>query len=355
MLLLAVLAVQADADPGAADQATADAQARAAKGDYIGAAAKYREAFGAEPRPELLCNVGVAYYKAKDLPRAQRYLEQCISIGTSLDAGFITNVKKVLAAVDAMLAKGSFTPVDLLVQPPSATTSVEGGVPFDEPILGSRRVWFPYGTYHVVVHAEGHVDRTLEIEAKDHAAVPMRVALERAPVATASESGASGSSSETGANGSGSETGANGSASESDSAANGSGSSVESGSASSGSGSDSAGGSLVTGPSPAPSRPSVVPPIIATALSGGVGAVALGYWLAARDRADQAGGEPAHEIYDSLVSDSRRYQHTSWVFGGIAGVGAVASAVLWYRYASAPRVELQATGSGAGVAISGRW
>ncbi len=344
MLLLALLAVPADANPGAADEATADAQARAAKGDYLGAAAKYREAFGAEPRPELLCNVGVAYYKAKDLPRAQRYLEQCVSIGTSLDAGFIANVKKVVAAVNAMLARGNFTPVDLLVQPPSATTSVEGGVPFDEPILGSRRVWFPYGTYHLVVHAEGHVDRTLEIEAKDHAAVSMRVALERAPIATSSTS-------ETEAAGSGSETDATGSASETGAATADSGSSVEAGSADSG----SAAGSLVAAPTPAPSRPSIVPPIVATAVSGGIGAVAVGYWLAARDRADQAGSESDHDAYDALVSDTRRYQHRSWIFGGIAGAGAIASAVLWYRYASAPRVEIQASGAGAGVAISGRW
>jgi hypothetical protein len=185
----------------------------------------------------------------------------------------------------------------------------------------------------------------------------MRVALERAPIETgaATESGPGGSASETGSGSSASEIGSGTSARET--GAGGSGS-VEPGLGSAnggGSGSDRAGGSLVAGPSPAPSRPSVVPPIVATALSGGVGAVALGYWLAARDRADQAGGEPVHEIYDSLVSDTRRYQRISWVLGGIAGVGAVASAVLWYRYASAPRVEIQATGSGAGVAISGRW
>jgi hypothetical protein len=98
-----------------------------------------------------------------------------------------------------------------------------------------------------------------------------------------------------------------------------------------------------------------VPPFVATALSGGVGAVALGYWLAARDRADEAGSAPDHDAYDSLVHETRRDQHMSWVFGGIAGVGAVASAVLWYRYASAPRVEIRATGSGGGVAITGRW
>ncbi|HEX5061818.1 MAG TPA: hypothetical protein VFV99_20765, partial [Kofleriaceae bacterium] len=155
VILLAVAAMQAFADGGAADRAAAEAQTRAANSDFIGAAAKYREAFKAEPRPDLMCNVGVAYYKAKDLPRAQRYLDQCLSIGTSLDRAFIDNVKKVLAAVETKLAAGNFTPVDLLVQPPAATTNVEGGVPFDEPLLGSRRVWFPFGKYKLTVHAEG--------------------------------------------------------------------------------------------------------------------------------------------------------------------------------------------------------
>lgn len=201
--------------------------------------------------------------------------------------------------------------------------------------------------YRVTVHAEGQIDRTLEIQAKDHAAVPMRVALERAPVATQSAS-------ETG---SGSDTGANAPASTSGSATNDAGSPVDAGvdSAKRGRGPESAAGSLVAGLAPAPARPSIVPPIVATALSGGVGAVALGYWLAARDRAEQAGDATVRTTYDALADGARRYQHTSWLLGGIAGAGAVASAVLWYRYASAPRVEIRATGSGAGVAISGRW
>ena len=165
VIFLAGATLQAFADGGAADRAVTEAQTRAANNDFVGAAAKYREAFKADPRPELMCNVGVAYYKAKDLPKAQRYLDHCLSIGTSLDRAFIDNVKKVLAAVEQTLGTGNFTPIDLLVQPSNSTTTIDGGGIFDEPILGSRRVWVPFGTYKLTVHAEGHVDQILDVTA----------------------------------------------------------------------------------------------------------------------------------------------------------------------------------------------
>jgi hypothetical protein len=146
--LFVVLAVVAGFGPVAARADTvADAQALATAGDFIGAALKYREAFAASPRAELICNVGVAYYKAKDLPRAHRYLEQCLAVGTSLDATFFTNVKSVVVAVEQRLGSGDFKPINVVVQPPTATTTIEGGIPYDEPFVGSRRVWFPFGRY----------------------------------------------------------------------------------------------------------------------------------------------------------------------------------------------------------------
>lgn len=326
VLLSAALALDASADSGAADRAAAEARTRAANNDFVGAAAKYREAFKAEPRPELMCNVGVAYYKAKDLPRAQRYLDQCLSIGTSLDRAFIDNVKKVLGHVESTLAAGTFTPVDLLVQPTAATTTVEGGLPFDEPILGSRRVWFPFGRYRLTVHAEGHVDRVIEIDAKDRTAVPARASLAIAPVAET-----------------GSGTGSAEPVPEPEPVKE----PVAAGS-----------GSAAVEAMPAPrvrATRSIVPPIAATAASSIAGIVALGYFVAARDSADQAGKTDDRGSYDKLVDEAHDRQRMSWLLGGVAGVGAIASAVLWYRYASPPRVEVQASGTGAGVTFSGRW
>lgn len=337
VIVCATLAVDASADPSAADRAVSEAQTRAAANDYIGAAAKYREAFAAEPRPDLMCNVGVAYYKAKDLPRAQRYLDQCLSIGTSLDHAFIANVKKVLAAVETALASGSYTPVDLLVQPAAATTTVDGGVPFDEPLLGSRRVWFPFGHYKLTVHAEGRVDRSVEIDAKDHTALPARVTLERAPVEPVSppQGSATGSAEPTGS-GSGSAVLGPGSA-------EGSGSAEETGS-----------GSVTITPLRV-QRPSIVAPIVATAASVGVGAAALGFYLSARSAAHDAGNAADTMTYANLVDKAQLRQHISWILGGVAGAGAIASGFLWYRYARTSHVEVQASGSGVALSLSGRW
>ncbi|HEY5923247.1 MAG TPA: hypothetical protein VIV11_16320 [Kofleriaceae bacterium] len=320
-VILLATAWQAAADSGAADRAVAEAQTRAAKNDFVGAAAKYREAFKAEPRPDLMCNVGVAYYKAKDLPRAQRYLDQCLSIGTSLDRAFIDKVKTTLTAVEGALSSSNHTPVDLLVQPTSATTAVEGGVPFDEPILGSRRVWFPFGKYRLTVHAEGHVDHVIEVEAKDRNAVAARVALKVAPPPPPIEVG-SGS--------------AEGSAT------------IEVGS-----------GSAIEPPSPQPlppiAKPSLLPPIVATTASAGLGILALGFYLAAVDKANAAGETGDRAVYEELVDQARSRQKMSWLFSGLAGAGAVVSGILWYRYAAAPTVEVQANGTGAAITLSGRW
>jgi hypothetical protein len=315
VILLSAVAAHALADSDAADRAAAEAKTRAANNDFVGAAAKYREAFKAEPRPDLMCNVGVAYYKAKDLPRAQRYLDHCLSIGTSLEPSFINTVKTVLVAVDSALAGGSFTPVDLLVQPATATTTVEGGVPFDEPILGSRRVWFPFGKYRLTIHAEGHVDRAIDIDAKDRSPVPVRVALDLAPPVEVGSATGSAVIPETGS-----------------------------------------GSNVIDEPPPVVMRkPSVVAPIVATSATVVLGGVAAIFYVKALGAAEDAGFTDDRMTYDQLVDTARSRQHMSWIFGGAAGVGAIVSGVLWYRYKTAPRVEVQASGSDAAVTLSGRW
>lgn len=311
------MVAQASADRGGADRAAADAQALAAKNDFVGAAAKYREAFAADPRADLMCNVGVAYYKAKDLPRAQRYLGQCLALGTSLDRAFIENVRKVLAAVESTLSSGSFTPVDLFVQPPTATTSVEGGVVFDEPIVGSRRVWFPHGSYRLVVRAEGHTERMLELEAKDAAPIAASVVLERAPVDTGPTEPAPAQGSED----------------------------------------DGSANAIVAQPlppAPAPKR-SVVAPIVTTAATAAAGGFALGFYIAALGSADNAGEATEMTRYNELRDQARDRQHIAWGFTAAAGAAAIVSGVLWYRYTSRPRIEVQASGEGAALSLSGRW
>ncbi|MEO7097427.1 MAG: hypothetical protein ABI175_29470, partial [Polyangiales bacterium] len=71
---LAMIAVTAMTLQGAAGAPTGAAEQEAERlgkaGDVLGAAAQFRAAFAADPRADLLCNVGVAYFKAKtEMPR----------------------------------------------------------------------------------------------------------------------------------------------------------------------------------------------------------------------------------------------------------------------------------------------
>ena len=134
-----------------------DAESLAAGGDFVSAAARFRQAYAAAPdRPELICNAGVAYYKASDLPRAHRYLKRCSEVGKALNADFMGNVEKVIAAVEAALAAGPYTPVEVTSEPTTATIAIAGATPFDEP-LGQGRAWFPRGRYSLVVSAPGSI------------------------------------------------------------------------------------------------------------------------------------------------------------------------------------------------------
>lgn len=277
-LIIVAAAWRADADP------ISEAQARAAQNDFVGAAHKYREAFAATPQPDLLCNVGVAYYKAKDLPRAHRYLAQCLEIGTSLDAKFIANVKEVLGAVEQKLSTAEYTPVDLFVQPAHASIAIDGNA-HDEPVVGSRRVWLPFGHYKLTVHAEGHIDRAIEIDAKDRTPIRASVALERAKL-------------------------------------------------------------VVTRPQLQPEpldavAPIVAPqprsklvPVVATSATVGFAGGAVVAWLLARSKADDAGRANAEQdvgAYNAAAEAAHRRQYIAWGLGGLAVVGGIASGYLWYR------------------------
>lgn len=327
--VLGVLAIaRASADPSTASKAETAANDAAAKGDFVTAAARFRDAYAADPRPELICNVGIAYYKTKQyLPRAERYLDQCETTGKGLEKPFLANVAKVHQAVLAKLAAGAFTPIDFAVEPATASIAIEGGVPFDEPIVGPRRVWFPFGTYQLVVHAEGYVDRTVALEAKGHAPMAQPITLEREPVAPPPPPP-----------------------------------DVDAGS---GAGSGSAETTKPAVPPvevvvPPPARPVLVrrsrtPAIIASAATAGLGVAALGAWALARSRADDAGTQIDPTKYEAAVDSARTAQHLSWGTGIAAGVGALVSGYLWYRSAGTTRVDVEATGTSANVALRTAW
>jgi len=308
VIALAASSVPAWADSARSEQLGREAEALASSGDYPGAAARYRDAYREFPRPDLMCNVGVAYYKAKDLPRAHRYLDQCVTSRGSLDKDFIANVRMVLTAVEQKLSTGDYKPLNFIIQPQSATTTFASG-DHDEPLVGSRQVWVPFGSYRVTIHAEGYVDRVLEITATNRDRDEHSVKLE--PITAAK-------------------------------------------------------------PTPDPDRPRPVPdmppppparerslvaPIIASAATGVLGGIAVGFYFAARSSAADANDEQvARADYAVHADDARSRQRISWGFGAVAGAAAITATILWVRAMRKPApVEVSATRTSAGILLIGRW
>ena len=140
-----------------ADRAEAEAEALAKAGDFTAAAAKFREAWQADKlRTELFCNIGISYYKAKDLVRAHLLLGQCLE-QAALDPKIVDAVRGVLASVEGVLRAAGHTPVRVVVDPPVTSITVTELAP-DLGFVGSRVVWLAFGSFHLTAHAEGYVD-----------------------------------------------------------------------------------------------------------------------------------------------------------------------------------------------------
>ena len=295
----------ARADTEKAKQLVTEAEALVAAGDMLGAAAKYRAAYKEEPLPEHICNVGVAYHKAADLPRSHRYLNQCVAMGSSLDPSYRETLRKVVDGIEAKLAAGNFTPIDLALRPASTLVTFEGGKPYDEEIAGGGRIWVPYGTYRLIARAGGYADKTVDVTASSHAALPLAITLETAPVE-------------------------------------------------------------VTTPTVAPpvappiDRPTVVevrrskvPAIVATGASAALAITGLVFYVQARGSiADAEATDITIDRYRELHDDAHAKQRIALITGGLAVGAAVVSGVLWVRALRSPaRVEVTSTGTG--VAIRG--
>jgi hypothetical protein len=165
----------AHADPTATSLA-ADANALAARGDFAGAAAKFEDANAMSPRIELLCNIGVAYDKAKDLPRAHRFLSECVQHGATLDAKFIGAVRETLAGIDKELHVGSYAEVDVRVDPADAVLVVSAWGE-REKLTGSQQLWLAFGTYHLSAHAAGYRDEQRDVTVSSASVPPVEIHL----------------------------------------------------------------------------------------------------------------------------------------------------------------------------------
>ena len=308
MFAVGTLAGPAAADPQTAREHLAAAERLAAAGDLAGAAAKFLAAFAEDPRPEYICNVGVAYHKAQDLPRTQRYLGQCVAMGSSLEPSYRENLRKVVEATEAKLVAGNYTPVDFALAPGTATVRIDGGVMAGETLVGAGRLWLPYATYQLTISAAGYIDRVVALEARTHDAVRMQLTLDPAPATIAPPPRV---------------------APVGDPAR------------------------PVRDPAPpSPAAPSKLPAAVATVGTGVLGIAGALLYLKARIYVNDAEQELDFERFGELRDRSRQFQKLSWVAGGLAGAGAIASSYLWYRALRSPaRVEVAATATGGGAAL----
>lgn len=170
-------------DAGVALELAKQGEAAAAKGDFAGAVARFKDALAHDPRPEYQCNVGVAYYKGGDLPRAQLFLSLCLTRGSHLDAAFLDGVRAVLVAVEDILRAGEFTPIDIVVTPASAEVTISAFAE-DEVVVGSRLLWLPVGAHTLTVRATGYTPATVPVTAAGHDPVRVPVTLELVPEET---------------------------------------------------------------------------------------------------------------------------------------------------------------------------
>jgi hypothetical protein len=284
-----------------ADAATADALARAAEnlaaaGDFLGAATKYREAYTADRRVDLMCNVGIAYHKAKDLSRAQLYLSHCLKRGTTLETQFVAAVRGVLATVEGALKQGDFTPVDIVVDPEATVVTIG-----DAGFIGPHVVWLPYGKHQLVFQAEGYIEQSIEITTSSRDTTPLSIKLEKKPEPKPITI-------------------------------------------------------VKPGERVKKSPRSWLPAIGASAVTVGATVFAIISFQRAHDRADIAAFAATSEVYEDDKEYVSKWNTRLAISGALAVIGAGASGFLWYRALTpATKVEIAPSTSGATVTFRTRF
>jgi len=287
------------ADTATADRLAAEAEQLATRGDNVGAAAKFREAFAADPRPALICNVGVAYSRANELPRAHLFLVRCLERAAVLEPDFVSKIRAAVVDLERKLRAGDFTPVDVVVDPPSATVAVSGYAP-DEAFVGSRMLWLPYGHHSLAISAAGRTTQTIPVDVSSRAVMPIRVALE--PVVTPEVP------------------------------------------------------VITRHPPPPPPEPAPVvvhrsrlPAIGATTITAVAAGVAVLSYRFARSNADKAEFALSDDAFAEAERSVDRWNLAFGISTGVAVLGAAASAYLWVR---ARRARVTATSSTAMVSVA---
>lgn len=315
-LALGVIALGALTGPASGDgDPVADAQTRAAEadalaksGDFLGAATAFKAALALDPRAEYQCNVGVAYWKARDLPRAQLYLGLCLTRGSHLPESFLASVRQVLAAVEERLKQGEFAPVDIVVTPAAAEVRVASFDP-DDRFVGSRIVWLPPGAHAIEASASGYQPSTVTItvEGTERVAAPITLEATRVPDPVLPPPGGGPSP------GMGVRT------------------------------------EIVTAP------PSRVPAYIGTGVTIAALVADVLLFRSAKDSAERAGTLPPGPEYDAAVDVAKARVDQLYAMYAVTGVAAGLTGYLWWRARprSGKRLAVEPTEGGAAISIGG--
>jgi hypothetical protein len=271
-----------------ADVAAAEAEKLAANGDFLGAATKFAEASREDPsRPELFCNIGIAYYKAEDIARAHLWLGRCTERAalTLEQAGAI---RGALTEIEGKLRAGKFAQVRIVPNPRNAAIVVREWGP-DVAFVDERTIWFAHGTYQLEASAPGHERATKALVVDAAPAAAVEITLQPTPI--------------------------------------------------------------VVPPPPAAAKkrfaPPIVFPIATSAGTVGLAALALVAYGAAHDRADRSRLAISDRIFAADKSAISRWNFTFVASTVLATVGATASVYLWWRFSKrAPKTEVGLSGSG---------
>jgi hypothetical protein len=315
-MVVALAGGGAAADPAAADRAAAEADALARAGRFAEAAVQFRAAWIADrQRPELFCNIGISYYKARDLVRAHLLLGQCLE-QAALDPKFVAAARGALASVEGVLRGGGHAPVRFVVEPAGSSVAIDE-LGADGGFVGSRVVWLPLGSYHVAAHAEGYADAAEVVTASSTAPVTVTLTLRR-PVAAPD----------------GRPDGAH----------------------------DTRPGASIERDA-APPVPMSVPqprlPLLPVMATGGTVlalVVTFGAFRAAHLRADLAASALDTEILAADQQVVSRWNTVMGVAGAAAVVGGAASAYLWYRWQHhGASIDVFPQPGGAALSLSGRF
>jgi len=129
------------------------------------------------PSPDDACRAGLAHERAGALPQAFLELSRCSADGA--EPAPTADASAAFARVKKKLAAGDFAPVSFSLSPSTAEIRI---APFTDraPLGQPHTLWLPFGRYHYVATAPGHLEVRGEIVVDSTARIHQQVALEPA-------------------------------------------------------------------------------------------------------------------------------------------------------------------------------